>query len=103
MNDKVMNDETKLNCAGEFMSACENPHQLSTAVGLLSSIVDGGVEADFLEELCEALSYCVEQAKETRARMQSEDPDLLQDILWDILSFSHTYLVKAYEKKVGRA
>jgi hypothetical protein len=91
-----MNDEIKLNCAGEFMSACDNsdPHLLSTAVKAVAEICYHS-DCDFTEAFGEALIYAVQQAKEAGGDHNSN--------IGDILEFCHTYLVKAYEKKVGRA
>ena len=96
----MISDDTKLNCAGEFMSICETPHQMSQAVGALSALLDGNTSVEFLEGFAEALNYCVEQVKES---VSNPDSDLADDLAWDSLSFSHAYLAKAYEKKVGRA
>ena len=104
MND--LTDDTKLNCAGEFMSACENSHQLSQAVSILSSLLDDGlVGLEFVENIADALAYSIEQAKEHYKDIEDqEDRENLQsETLNGILEFSHAYLAKAYEKKVGRA
>ena len=97
-----MSEETKLNCAGEFMSACENEYQLSTAVKALAEITHES-NCEFTEAFAEALTFAVEQAKVERANSSSENPDLLDDKLGDILEFCHAYLVKAYNTKTGRA
>lgn len=98
-----LTDDTKLNCAGEFITLSSDPYQMSQAVGALSALLDGGTSVEFIEAFSEALAYCVEQAKEERVKSSSENPDLVDDCLTEILEFSHTYLAKAYEKKVGRA
>jgi hypothetical protein len=94
----IVSDDTKLNCAGEFMTLSSDPYQMSQAVGALSALLDGGTSVEFLEEFSNALNYCIEQAKEGLLK-----GELADDCLWEILNFSHTYLAKAYEKKVGRA
>ena len=99
----MITDETKINCAGEFVMACDDPYQMSQAVGALSALLDGGTSVEFIEAFSEALTYCVEQTKEERVKSSSENPELVDDNLWEVLDFSHTYLAKAYEKKVGRA
>jgi hypothetical protein len=105
----TLTDDTKLNCAGEFMMACDDPYQMSQVVGALSALADinslngGCTTLGFLEEFSNALNYCIEQAKEERAKSSSENPELADDFLCEILEFAHTYLAKAYEKKVGRA
>lgn len=98
-----LTDDTKLNCAGEFMMACDDPYQMSQVVGALSSLLDGGTSVEFIEAFSKSLAYCVEQAKEERVKSSSENPDLVDDCLSEILEFSHTYIAKLYEKKVGRA
>ena len=104
-----LSDDTKLNCAGEFMMACDDPYQMSQVVGALSALADinslngGCTTLGFLEGFSNALNYCIEQAKEERAKSSSENPELADDFLCEILEFSHTYLAKAYEKRVGRA
>ena len=92
----MISDETKLNCAGEFMSAFDNSdaYVLSTAVGALGELASHS-DCDFTEAFGEALIYAVQQAKENH----SDEVDNLGSIL----EFCHTYLAKAYEKKVGRA
>ena len=95
-------NEVKLNCAGEFMSACENEYQLSTAVKALAEIT-GESNCDFTESFGDALIYAVQQAKEERAKSSSENPDLSDETLGEILEFCHASLVKAYNKKTGRA
>ena len=89
-------DETKLNCAGEFMSACDSsdPYLLSTAVKVLGELAFHS-DCDFTEAFGEALIYAVQQAKEKH----SDEADNIGDIL----EFCHSYLAKAYKKKVGRA
>ena len=99
----MITDETKINCAGEFTMACDDAYQMSQAVGALSALLDGGTSVEFIEAFSEALTYCVEQTKEERVKSSSENPELVDDNLWEVLDFSHTYLAKAYEKKVGRA
>lgn len=91
-----IDNETKLNCAGEFMSACDNydPHLLSTAVKALAEICFHS-NCDFTEALGEALVYAAQQAKKAGGDHNNN--------IGDILEFSHAYLAKAYEKKVGRA
>jgi hypothetical protein len=90
-----MNDETKLNCAGEFMSACDNsdPHLLSSATEAIGALAELGCE--FVEDFADALIFSVQ-----RARENGEDTS---DSLRETLYFCHTYLAKAHEKKVGRA
>jgi len=90
-------EDSKLNCAGEFMSACEGNYQLSQAVGALSRLLDGGATCEFIEDFSDALQFAVEEAKRFADK---EDPDPNLDA---ILGFCHAYLAKAYEKKVGRA
>lgn len=92
--------EIKINVAGEFMSACDNsnPDLLSTAVGILAQIKPDTYNCDFIEGLGEALIYAVEMAKEFSGDMGDPDANLES-----LLDFSHKYLAKAYEKKVGRA
>jgi hypothetical protein len=77
------------------MMACDDPYQMSQVVGALSSLLDGNIE--FIEKFSEALSYSIEQAREFYK------DDAQTDCLEKILRFSHTYLAKAYEKRVGRA
>lgn len=89
-------EDSKLNCAGEFMSACNN-YQLSQAVGALSRLLDGGATCEFIENFSEALRFAVGEA---RRFAEKEDPDPNLD---SILEFCHAYLAKAYEKRVGRA
>ncbi len=88
-------DDTKINCAGEFMSACDNSdaHLLSTAVTALGALGEHS-DCDFTEAFGEALIYAVQQAKDHSDEV---------DNLGNILEFCHSYLAKAYEKKVGRA
>ena len=97
-----LSDETKLDCAGEFMMACDDAYQMSQVVGALSSL-DGSIE--FIEKFSEALSYSVTQAREFYPDLtdKEEKDDAQTDCLEEILRFSHAYLAKAYEKKVGRA
>jgi len=87
-------DVTKINCAGEFMTACESLTQMDQAIRVLAVLIDDGVDSEFLSDLAGALEFVSAQKDEC------ED--------WDRglhanLEFCHTYLVKAYEKKVGRA
>jgi hypothetical protein len=99
MNSKtIISDETKLNCAGEFVSACDDPYQTSQAVGALMQFLDGGTSVEFLSKFADALNYCVEQAKEEEFLINKS----ADDIAYEILGFCHSYLAKAYEKKVGR-
>jgi hypothetical protein len=98
-------DATKLNCAGEFVSACDDPYQTSQAVGALMQLLDGGTSVEFLSEFADALNYCVEQAKEEESH-SDEFHEVLRsadDIAYEILEFCHSYLAKAYEKRVGRS
>jgi hypothetical protein len=90
-------EDAKLNCAGEFMSACEGNYQLSQAVGALSRLLDGGATCEFIENFSEALQFAVGEAKRSD---EEGDPDARLDL---ILEFCHAYLAKAYEKKAGRA
>jgi hypothetical protein len=98
-----LSDDTKLNCAGEFMMACDDPYQMSQVVGALSSLLGGNIE--FIEKFSEALSYSIGQAREFYPDLtdKGERDDAQADCLEEILRFSHTYLAKAHEKKVGRA
>ena len=98
-----LSDDTKLNCAGEFMMACDDPYQMSQVVGALSSLLDGNIE--FIEKFSEALSYSIGQAREFYPDLtdKEEKDDAQTDCLEEILRFSHAYIAKAYEKKVGRA
>jgi len=91
----MISDDTKLNCAGEFMSACENNYQLSIAVKILAELA-GESSFEFAENLSEALQFAVAEAKRNTEKDEDEN-------IGDILEFCHTYLAKAYEKKVGRA
>ncbi|NBO26349.1 MAG: hypothetical protein EBU96_06080 [Actinobacteria bacterium] len=95
-------DETKLNCAGEFMSACSHPHQITQAVNVISQLFDGGTSCEFLSDLADALQYASDEAERYSKRHEhiSEDQDQNLD---SILEFCHAYLVKAYNKKTGRA
>ena len=100
-----LTDDTKLNCAGEFMMACDDPYRMSQVVGALSSLLDGRTNIEFIEQFSEALSYSIEQAREFYPDItdKEERDDAQTDCLEEILRFSHAYLAKAYEKKVGRA
>lgn len=110
-----LTDDTKLNCAGEFMSACENSHQLGQAIEILSSLLDDGLASlEYVENISDALAYSIQQAKEhykdieDRTALQGDVLNQIlksnqEDVLNQILEFSHAYLAKAYEKKVGRA
>ena len=93
----MITDETRINCAGEFMTACENGNltQLDQAIRVLAVLIDDGVDKEFVSDLAGALEF---------ASSQSDDasPNYFEDTQ-SILEFCHTYLVKAYEKKVGRA
>ena len=91
----MISDDTKLNCAGEFMSACENNYQLSIAVKILAELA-GESNFEFAENLSEALQFAVAEAKRNTEKDEDEN-------IGDILEFCHTYLAKAYEKKAGRA
>lgn len=93
----MISDDIKINCAGEFMSACSSNYQLSQAVGALAQLLDGGATCEFIENFSEALQFAVGEAKR---HADTEDPDPNLD---SILGFCHTYLAKAYQKKVGRA
>lgn len=90
-------EDAKLNCAGEFMSACSHPHQITQAVNVISQLFDGGTTCEFLSDLADALQYATDEAKRFADK---EDPDPNLD---SILEFCHAYLVKAYNKKTGRA
>lgn len=91
----MISDDTKLNCAGEFMSSCESPHQLFIAIMVLAEIA-GESNCEFAENLSEALQFAVGEAKRNTEKDEDEN-------IGDILEFCHAYLAKAYEKKVGRA
>jgi len=108
-----LTDDTKLNCAGEFITACENPHQLSQAVELLALLLNGErshaeacfASLEYVENISDALVYSIEQAKDHYKDIDNEQSrtTLQEEVLTQILEFSHAYLAKAYEKKVGRA
>jgi hypothetical protein len=100
-----LTDDTKLNCAGEFMMACDDSYRMSQVVGALSSLLDGRTNIEFIEEFSEALSYSIGQAREFYPDItdKEERDDAQTDCLEEILRFSHAYLAKAYQKKVGRA
>ena len=92
----MITDETRINCAGEFMTACENGNltQLDQAIRVLAVLIDDGVDKEFVSDLAGALEF---------ASSQSDDASPNTEDTQSILSFCHTYLAKAYEKKVGRA
>ena len=96
-----MNDETKLNCAGEFMTACENLTQMDQAIRVL----DDGVDSEFLSGLAGALEFAFAQVAGDEEFQNKEyvSREFVSDATTSVLEFCHTYLVKAYEKKVGRA
>ena len=105
-----LSDDTKLNCAGEFMIATRtradhDPYQMSQVVGALSALLDGRTDIEFIEKFSEALAYSIAQAREFYPDItdKEERDDAQTDCLEEILKFSHAYLAKAYEKKVGRA
>jgi hypothetical protein len=106
-----VSDDTKLNCAGEFMMACNDASEMSQVVGALSSLLDkesglgrGAGSLEFIEKFSEALVYSIAQAKEFYPDFTGEEKDNAQaDCLEEILEFSHAYLAKLHEKKVGRA
>ncbi|NDG63829.1 MAG: hypothetical protein EBY29_10250 [Planctomycetes bacterium] len=107
-----LTDDTKLNCAGEFMMACNDASEMSQVVGALASLLDsasgqgrGAGSLEFIESFSEALVYSLAQAKELYPDIiAGEDKDHAQaDCLEEILEFSRIYIAKAYEKKVGRA
>jgi len=83
-------DDTKLNCAGEFMTACEDEYEISNSVEVLSVLRNFEPRFEYVSNLASALTYACEQVQ------NSGDIQI-------ILDFAHTYLAKAYEKKVGRA
>lgn len=95
-----MSDDIKLACAGEFMTACDNsnPDLLSTAVGILAQIKPDTYNCDFIEGLGEAFICAVEMARQFAGDVGDPDANLES-----FIDFSHKYLAKAYEKKVGRA
>jgi hypothetical protein len=86
-----MTSETKICCAGEFMTACENGNltQMEQAIKILAVLIDEGADREFISDLAGALDFASTERTE--------------DATQSILEFCHTYLVKAYEKKVGRA
>ena len=94
-----MTNETKLDCVGEFMSACDNsnPQLLSQSVGALADLLDGGADCEFIKGFAEALLFAVEKAEE------SSDAGDADPHLDSILEFCHTSLAKAYTRKIGRA
>jgi hypothetical protein len=79
-----------LNCAGEFLKNYEDEYDISTSVEVLAVLVRDKPLFGYVSDLAEALTYACEQVE------NSGDID-------EILEFAHTYLAKAYEKKVGRA
>jgi endonuclease IV len=85
-----LSDDTKLNCAGEFLTACEDEYEISNSVEVLSVLRNFEPRFEYVSNLAEALTYACEQV-ENSGDIQT------------ILDFAHTYLAKAYEKKVGRA
>lgn len=100
-----MNDETKLNCAGEFMTACENLTQMDQAIRVLAVLIDDGVDSEFLSGLAGALEFATAQVAGDEEFQNKEyvSREFVSDATTSVLEFCHTYLVKAYEKKVGRA
>ena len=85
-----VSDEIKINCAGEFMTSCEDAYEICTSVEVLAVLVKDAPRFEYVSDLAKALTYACEQVD------NSGDID-------EILEFAHTYLAKAYEKKVGRA
>jgi hypothetical protein len=85
-----LSDDTKLNCAGEFMTACEDEYEISNSVEVLSVLRNFEPRFEYVSNLASALTYACEQVQ------NSGDIQI-------ILDFAHTYLAKAYEKRVGRA
>lgn len=107
-----LTDDTKLNCAGEFMMACDDAYQMSQMVGALSALLDdesglgsGAGSLECIEGFSNALAFAILQAKEEHPKIDDgEDKDHAQAVcLEEILRFSHTYIANLYEKKVGRA
>lgn len=97
-----MSDEIEINCAGEFMTACDNGNlaQMDQAIRVLAVLIDDGVDSEFLSDLAGALEFV--SAQVAGARLECVD-EHVSDATTSVLNFCHTYLVKAYEKKVGRA
>ena len=85
-----VSDEININCAGEFMTSCEDAYEICTSVEVLAVLVKDAPRFEYVSDLAKALTYACEQVD------NSGDID-------EILEFAHTYLAKAYEKKVGRA
>jgi len=86
-----VSDEIKLNCAGEFLTACDDEYEISTSVEVLAVLVREKARFDYIWSLARALTYACEQLDAKDLKIE------------EVLEFAHLYLAKAYEKKVGRA
>jgi transcriptional regulator of acetoin/glycerol metabolism len=75
------------------MTACDNGNlaQMDQVIKVLAVLIDDGVDSEFLSDLAGALEFASSQCGVEELDTQT------------ILEFCHAYLVKAYEKKVGRS
>jgi hypothetical protein len=56
-----VSDEIKLNCAGEFLTACDDEYEISTSVEVLAVLVREKARFDYIWSLARALTYACEQ------------------------------------------